>query len=137
MTSQSIRMMKEARLLAWPFTGITLAALFSLMVHASGMTSVAPAVWHFIESGIFAGIPLLAAIALGAEFQYNTLGLALAQPLERSEYWQSKFNAIVLEVLPAAVLFVISRRLSPEFEQTYWLALIAWLVVTTASAFLF
>src|SRR5437868_15512919 len=122
MTAQSIRMMKEARLVAWPFMAITLAALFAFTSRISDMTSVPIEVRGFIELCVFVGIPLLATVIFGAEFQYNTISLALALPLNRSDFWQSKFTALVFTVLPAAVLLVASQRLSPAFERTYWLA---------------
>src|SRR6266446_4198974 len=121
MTQQSVRMMKEAKQLAWPWMAVTAAALLSLTSHLSNMKWSPIDGWLLVGFGIFGGVPLLAAIGFGAEFQYHTLDLSLAQPIDRSEIWSSKFSVMVLAVLPLAVLFTISQRLSPEFERNTWM----------------
>src|SRR6267154_316812 len=121
MTPQSVRMMKDARLLAWPWMAVTSAVLLSLTSHLPNMNWSSIQGLPLVEFGVFAGVPLLAAIGFGAEFQYHTLDLSLAQPIDRGAIWSSKFSVMVLAVLPLAVLFSISQRLSPEFERNTWL----------------
>src|SRR5438270_11947074 len=122
MTSQSVRMMKDFRILAWPWMAVTSAAALAHILQVSqvkygpfdaeGMTAV----------GYFIGIPLLAGLVIGAEFQYRTLGLTLAQPISRAEIWRSKIIATFAAVLPTALLFGFSRNpvLHEFFHDSIW-----------------
>jgi hypothetical protein len=135
MTASSVRMMKEFRLLAWPWLAVTTASLLAFATVSSDLKGFQEAMSLLCQVGIFAGLPLLAALSLGAEFQYNTLGLNFAQPIDRRDVWQSKFTITVLALLLPAILFVASQRLSSHFDRNAWWMLIGWLVVTSAAAF--
>src|SRR5438270_7368879 len=105
MTATSVRMMKEFRLLAWPWLAVTSAAFLALVMQAYKLK------WGPVDPdsltaiGFFAGMPLLAGLGLGSEFQYRTLGLTLAQPIERTEIWRSKNIAAVFAILLPGALF--------------------------------
>src|SRR4051812_33653679 len=137
MTAQSVRMMKEVRLLIWPWLAVTVtaASVLAFAALSADLRGYQEVTSMLCQIGIFAGLPLLAALSLGAEFQYNTVGLNFAQPIERSEIWRAKFTLTVLALLPPGVLFVASQRLSAHFDRNSWLMLIGWLIVTAAAAF--
>src|SRR3954464_11974455 len=113
MTAQSVRMMKEFRLLAWPWLAITAAATLALVMHSNNLQWGPINSQGLIALGFFAGMPVLAGLGLGSEFQYRTLGLTLAQPIERIDIWRSKIFASVAVILLPAVLFAANR--TPEF----------------------
>jgi ABC-type transport system involved in multi-copper enzyme maturation permease subunit len=99
--------MKEARQIFWPFAVITCLGLLSLLHQP----------WHgrfdrelmqtMIWGGLFLGLPLLATLPFGAEFQYRTLGLTLAQPVPRHEIWRLKFVVTLVAIVPPSLLYAV------------------------------
>src|SRR5690349_323702 len=113
---RSTQIMKETRQLAWPWTILMLAGLFELAhpwlsslpdlpMSAAPVRSLAGWV---LPIGTFFGTALLAALPLGAEFQYRTLAMRFAQPLDRGSFWREKFLIIAVAVLPPAILFSVA-----------------------------
>lgn len=135
MTAISIHLRKEAHHLFWPWLALMSLALIALWSTSWNLKWLSPGdQMRFIELGVFAGIPLLAALGFGAEFQYNTLNMALVQPIERAEIWHRKFIAMVFAILPVSFLFVAGQRLGDGFEYDRWFLVMAWMVVSAASA---
>lgn len=135
MTARVIHLKKEARHLAWPFTAVTLLGLVSLLSHSTQMSWGPFDFRHALELGAFGGIPLLAAMVLGNEFQYHTLGLLLAQPVERRDIWFQKFVVTMTAVIPPATLFCASAFLSKDMPREEFLFAVAWITMTAGSAF--
>jgi hypothetical protein len=132
MSAASVRMMKEFRLLVWPWLAITTLAIIALYLQAYKLDWGPLNAQSLTALGFFAGMPLLAGLGLGSEFQYRTLGLTLAQPMERSEVWRSKNIAAIAAILLPAFLFCISG--TTEFKQDFWLPIL-YVMIFTATAF--
>ena len=84
MNAKTTRILKEARSVFWPWCAVIIAGALRLMEQShpaflgDGPLGV---VHHLIEPlsflGFFLGIPLLATLPLGNEFQHRTLPLLL------------------------------------------------------------
>jgi len=55
----------------------------------------------------FMGIPLLATLSLGNEFQHRTLSLLLSQPVDRMKIWGEKFIVTMIAVVSAALVYYL------------------------------
>src|SRR5215469_527820 len=108
MNAKATRIFKEARLLFWPWCAVIIAGTLRPLESYFAMMGSNPS-WqgfHLVEPisfvGFFIGIPLLATLTLGSEFQHRTLGLLLSQPVERTEIWGAKISVTIVAVLSAA-----------------------------------
>ncbi|HXE90761.1 MAG TPA: hypothetical protein VNK82_07345 [Terriglobales bacterium] len=142
MKPRSVQVAKEARQLAWPWAMVMLPGLlFLASPWASTFLAVQirGALWRrmdweliLVEAGAFLGTALLAALTLGAEFQYRTLALRLAQPVERHELWRQKFLVTIAAVAPPAMIYVLVFDM--RFGRPFAVMAAVWIVVITASA---
>ena len=108
MSASIVRMRKEARALFWPWCAVVIAGALPLILPRS--YSRAPEILHSSPEAIFTlgfvfGIPLLATLSLGNEFQYRTLSLWLSQPSGRMQLWGEKLSVTFVAVLSAAMVF--------------------------------
>jgi hypothetical protein len=128
MNAKTTRILKEARPLFWPWCAVAAAALLPL-AHPPQLIEL---VWPI---GFFLGIPLLATLPLGDEFQLRTLSLLLSQPIGRMEIWGEKLRVTVVAVLSAVLFFSLTLR-ATSFRQDWkvWAFGGAWIVAITASA---
>jgi ABC-type transport system involved in multi-copper enzyme maturation permease subunit len=115
MTPKTIRIFKEARSLFWPWLAVMTAAALPLLERSWSVGSGAAPLWgihQVIEPasflGFFIGLPLLATLSLGNEFQCRTISLLLSQPVGRTEIWSEKIIVALAAVLSAASLFCIT-----------------------------
>jgi len=94
-------LVKEGRPLFWPWCAVMLSGFVSL---------IRPL--HSIEwiglLGIVLGIPLLATLPFGNEFQNRTLSLLLSQPVGRARIWIEKSSVAFVAVGSAVLLFAFS-----------------------------
>src|SRR6267142_890873 len=141
MSAKSIRIVKEARSLFWPWCVVVFAGALRLVnpshpeLHGRGLSS---ALHNFIEPvsflGFFLGLPLLATLSLGNEFQHRTLALMLSQPVRRMEIWSEKFSVTIIAVVSAALVFGSTWRSSLREDPELWIGATALLLIMTASA---
>ncbi len=122
------RMYKEARPLFWPWCAVVLAGALPLFRPLHSITWVS-------EVGLFLGIPLLASVAFGDEFQHRTLSLLLSQPVSRMEIWREKLDVTVVAVASVVLIFSLSWR-SNDFRTAMrdWTFIGAAIIAFTASA---
>jgi len=99
------RMYKEARPLFWPWCAVVLAGALPFFRPLHSITWVS-------EVGFFLGIPLLASVAFGDEFQHRTLSLLLSQPISRMEIWREKLSITAIAVFTAVLVFFSSWKMS-------------------------
>ncbi len=133
MTAKSTRILKEARPLAWPWLAVALAGALPLVhVHYySGVISLAGI--SFV--GFVLGIPLLATLAFGNEFQSRTFSLILSQPISRHEIWREKLIVTVFAVVTAALVFSLTLGVQINHQYPHFFIFIAaWTLATIASA---
>ena len=101
MNAKTTRILKEARPLLWPWCAVVLAGVLPLL---PSLRSVG---WIGL-AGFFVGIPLLAALPLGEEFQHRTFSLLLSQPIGRIEIWRVKMSAAIVAVLTTSLVLSLS-----------------------------
>ena len=81
------RLLMDARALLWPWCAVAAAALLASVSYRlfPGLS-----VRNVALLGFWFGVPLLATLVLGREFQYGTLAVLLSQPLDRRRIWFEK-----------------------------------------------
>ena len=128
---QNRRVLKEARALFWPWCAITFAGLLPLLPLPSGIGDVSLLI---ATAGFWIGIPLMATLSLGNEFQHRTLSLMLSQPVDRGRIWGEKSTVTICAVLSTLLVYapVFHGALQQEFE--FWLIPASWIVITVCSA---
>ena len=122
------RIVKEARPLFWPWCAVVAAGVLPL---------IRP--FHAIDwmdgVGFFLGVPLLATLAFGEEFNHRTLSLLLSQPVSRMEIWVEKLSVTVVAVVSAVLVFSLALRATSFHPGRQELAFAGgWIVAITASA---
>jgi hypothetical protein len=128
MTAKTTRILKEAHPLFWPWCAVA-------VVGALPLIQPLPSVAWISRFGLILGIPLLATLSLGNEFQHGTLPLLLSQPVDRMEIWGEKLSVTVVAVLSAVLVFTFAWRvaaLQPDLQGAAFL--VAWIIATTAAA---
>ena len=128
MTAKTTRILKEARPLFWPWCAVVCAGALPLLHAPYPLREIS-------GLGFLLGIPLLAALPFGNEFQNRTFSLLLSQPISRMEIWREKLSVTALAVLTAALVSFLSWRVSevPQ-DQPSWGPLAAGIIAFTASA---
>lgn len=109
MTAQTTRILKEARPLFWPWCAVALAGALPL---------VYPVYWVLFMwmIGNLLGIPLLASLPFGNEFQHRTFPLLLSQPVDRMEIWREKLDVTVVAIFSATLVFSLSLGVATRHE---------------------
>jgi hypothetical protein len=128
MNAKTPRILKEAHPLFWPWCAVILAGVLPLAHSPQSIGWISPI-------GFFLGIPLLATLPLGDEFQHRTFSLLLSQPVGRMVIWGEKLSVTVVAVLSAVLVFSLALRATsfrPDWKV--WAFGGAWIVAITASA---
>ena len=129
MNARAIRLKKEAQALFWPWCVVMIAGALPVILSNSYTKKL-----NLLS--FFIGVPLLAALSLGNEFQQRTLTLWLTQPFSRMQLWAEKISVMLAAALSAALVsgigvFYISW---PHLDFSWRVAAIACVLVGTASA---
>jgi len=140
MSAKATRMVKEARAVFWPWCAVMLAGALRLIEPAQA-TQSGGGIWglhQFIEPisflGFVLGIPLLATLALGNEFQHRTIGVLLSQPVRRMEIWGEKMSVTVAAVGSAVLVYVYAWRSAIAEDLKIWVFAGPLIVAMVASA---
>src|SRR5438093_4796117 len=109
MSAKVIRLKKEVRALLWPWCVVVTAAVLPVILpHNFGLDATRSNLAEGISFlGFVIGIPLLAVLALGNEFQYRTLSLWLSQPCGRMQLWGEKLIVSSAAVALATVAYAL------------------------------
>jgi len=141
MNAKTTRILKEARSLFWPWFAVTIAGALRLVdqSHSVLMGDGPWGVVHYLIEplsflGLFLGIPLLATLSLGNEFQARTLPLLLSQPIDRMEIWGEKMSVSIAATVSATLVFCVSWRAALQQEPGLWMEAGAWIIAMIASA---
>jgi hypothetical protein len=119
MNGQTTRLVKEARQLLAPWCGIMLAGTFALVQGSAAPHWYAARYLQWIVPiGIFLGLPLLATLPIGYDFQWRTLWLLLSQPVERAAIWREKMIVTVAAMAPSAVVYLFALRATERHFET-------------------
>ena len=129
MSARLIRIKKEARALFSPWCATVIAGALPFVVHY-------PFAQDLNVLSFFLGIPLLATLSLGMEFQHRTLSLWLAQPATRMQLWGEKVGVMCAAVISAALVAGTGMFLLvfPELNLIFKVAAAAYVLITIASA---
>jgi ABC-type transport system involved in multi-copper enzyme maturation permease subunit len=141
MNAKTMRMLKETRSVFWPWCAVTIVGALRLVDQShSVLLGDGPLglVHHVIEPlsflGFFLGIPLLATLSLGNEFQHRTLPLLLSQPIDRREIWVEKTSVTIIATVSATLVFCVSWRTALQQNPAFWMEAGAWIIAMIASA---
>src|SRR5437016_9629912 len=121
MSAKTTRILKEARSLFWPWCAVIIAGALPLLEQTQAALKKGALLWgvyNWIEPvsflGFVLGIPLLATLPMGNEFQHRTLPLLLSQPISRMEIWSEKLSVTIVAVVSVALVFCIAGRSRSE-----------------------
>lgn len=141
MSAKSTRLVKEARSVFWPWLAVISAATVPLLERSWSAGSGAVPLWGIYQGiepasflGFFIGLPLLATLSLGNEFQCRTVALLLSQPVSRTEIWSEKLIVALAAVLSAASLFCITGRKVIQQDPAIGMISAALMIPMVASA---
>ncbi len=132
MSSTKTRIMKEARALFWPWCVVAAAGAMRVALNKLGSTDGLAIDVTMIA--FFVGLPLLATIPFGHEFQNRTLPILFSQPIGRMRIWREKAIVTMIAVLSTALIHYIGFQ--PDFRADSSRVLIVggWLIMTIGSA---
>jgi hypothetical protein len=132
MNSKPARLLKEARALLWPWCAVTSAGALDLF----GFFSTAGVISHGVSLlGFWVGIPMLAALSLGNEFQHRTLPLLLSQPVSRKTIWSEKWIVLAAAVASATFVYWLAWRSMAEHDLTSRLVGVIALILLCSAVF--
>ena len=141
MSAKTKRILKEARSLFWPWCAVIIAGALPLLEQSLAALKKSALLWgvyNWIEAvsflGFVLGIPLLATLPIGNEFQHRTLPLLLSQPISRMEIWSEKLSVTIVAVVSVALVFCIAGRSALQQDPNLWLIAGALMISMTASA---
>jgi ABC-type transport system involved in multi-copper enzyme maturation permease subunit len=141
MSAKATRILKEARPLFWPWCAVIIAGALPLLEQSQAALKKGALLWgvyHWIEPvtflGFVLGIPLLATLPMGNEFQDRTLPLLLSQPISRMEIWTEKLSVTIVAVVSSALVFCIAGRSELQQDPNLWLIAGALMISMIASA---
>ncbi len=129
MNARIIRLKKEARALFWPWCAVVMGGTLPVILLNSYTEKLS-------LLSFFIGVPLLAALSLGTEFQQRTLTLWIMQPFSRLQLWGEKMSVVLAAALSAALVSGIGvfHFTWPGVDLTWRLTAIVCVLVATASA---
>jgi hypothetical protein len=126
--------LKETRPLFAAWCAITLAgAIPALIPFSSGFGT--PIISLIFPAGFWIGLPLLATLSFGHEFQHRTISLLLSQPIDRMKIWNTKWILACFAVLSSSVFYAVEQRRFFQGDFTTIYALTWILVVISSAAF--
>ena len=141
MNAKTTRILKEARSLFWPWCALIIAGALWLVEQSHSALIGGGPLWgvHYLVEpigflGFVLGIPLLATLSLGNEFQHRTLPLLLSQPISRMEIWGEKMGVTVVAVVSAALVFFLSWRVAGFPIGPRDLVMVGAYIIATAAA---
>jgi hypothetical protein len=101
MNAKTTRIVKETRPLFWPWCAVVCAVALPLLHPPYRLDEVS-------YLGFVLGVPLLAVLPFGNEFQNRTFSLLLSQPISRMEIWREKLSISAIAVFTASLVFFSS-----------------------------
>src|SRR5438552_3077704 len=110
MSPRATRLFKEGRTLFWPWCAVTSAGAVPMLLLAfsnhgvnlwPGFNPRHGAALDVSLAGFVLGIPLLATLPFGSEFQHRTVSVLLSQPVNRMAIWAEKLAVTIVAALSA------------------------------------
>jgi hypothetical protein len=132
MSARTVRLAKEARALFWPWCFVTLAVGSELLTPSQYLADPLYAVSLI---AFWVGIPMIAALSLGSEFQHRTLPLLLSQPISRRTLWTEKWLVLLPAMATTVIVYVLTWRLPYREPPEYGVFAVALLVSLCSATF--
>jgi TonB family protein len=132
MSPRAVRLFKEVRPMLWPWCAVSLLGAVRLL---TGEFRLGPV--HLDQLallGAFVGIPLLATLPFGSEFQHHTLPVLLSQPEDRGKIWSDKTVVSIVSALAAAAVYYLSWHVALQDHGIARLPWLVWIAITACSA---
>src|SRR5215813_9299158 len=104
MNATSIRIVREARILYWPWCAVTFVGIVPWLQRNLVLPPLLTSPGLFLASFAI-GMSLLASVPLGSEFEHHALSLLLTQPGGRGRMWGEKISATIVATVAAALAF--------------------------------
>lgn len=134
MSPRTRRIIKEARALFWPWC--VLIMIGSLRLLQEYRLLVLPVLVDFwVGFGFWLGVPLLATLSFGNEFQHRTLSIMLTQPISRFAIWVEKLSVMMVAALSVGLVFYIGWRPALQQSPFLWMLAAGWFISSICSAF--
>jgi polyhydroxybutyrate depolymerase len=127
MSPRTTRLLKEARALFRPWCAVMILCALPLF-HISRSLSETSVAFCYL------GIPMLATLSLGYEFQHRTLSLLLSQPISRMKIWGEKMSVAFVAVVSATLIFCYGWRSALQHDPKLWVFVGVYLIATVPSA---
>jgi ABC-type transport system involved in multi-copper enzyme maturation permease subunit len=134
MSAESIRTLKEARALLYPWIAVMAMCIFPPLARGFYYTPQGDFSKLCLEAGILIGIPLLASLSFGNEFRHRTMEMLASQPIHRMQVWREKWTVTVVAVLTAGLAAYFSWGTPSPYDRPTGALFVAFFIVTTCSA---
>jgi ABC-type transport system involved in multi-copper enzyme maturation permease subunit len=131
MIATKTRILKEARTLFWPWCAVSLLGAVNLLPFEHQRKDFREL---FSIVGFFAGMPLLAVLSFGNEFQYKTISLLLTEPVDRQQIWREKLVVMLAAVFSACLVYYIGWRQLLDQSFSGWVLATGFLIAAVSSA---
>jgi hypothetical protein len=131
MNGTNTRLLKEARALFWPWCAVMLVGVSGPLIgtHTFGIE-----IGYLGILGFYLGVPFLAALPFGNEFQYRTVPALLAQPSERLQIWREKLDITLVAIVAVVLVYYAVWHSLLEQNLTSWIFTAAFVVAAVGSA---
>src|SRR5216684_1479658 len=123
MSARTTRLRKEVRALFRPWCSVVILCALPLF-HVSRSLSETSVAFCYL------GIPMLATLSLGYEFQQRTFALLLSQPVSRMKIWSEKMSVALVAVLSTALVFCYGWRSTLQQDPKLWVLAGVYLIAT-------
>ena len=128
------RLFKEARQLQGAWLLVLAAACLSMLTPFKWPFWIEQLIGSALVLGAFVGVPLLASLPLGYEFEHQTFTLLLAQPIDRRRVWREKYIVALAAVVPLALTFALVTPRSQSGDPNFPTIAAAWMLGMCAAA---
>ena len=132
MTVQTARLLKEARSLFWPWIIVLLLGVTPAFAGEFSLGSIP--VSQLALFGVLIGIPLIAALPFGLEFQHGTMPVLLSQPVDRRKIWTEKVVTALAFATSAAVLSYLTWHTAFADDRRLEWMWVVFIVLAVSSA---
>src|SRR5437870_1669216 len=134
MTPQNTRILKETRMLFWPWCLVMAVGVLRLAgIRSDAHHPPYMDVGNVSAFAFFIGFPFLIALSFGEEFQQRTLATLLTQPLSRLHIWREKLVVLLAAIISASLIYFLGWRSVLDRDIESWFIGLGFLLTTFGS----
>jgi ABC-type transport system involved in multi-copper enzyme maturation permease subunit len=127
------RIRKEARAMLLPWCGVMVSTLVFLAFFRDGLFGD-DAISALHSMTFWLGVPLLASLSIGHEFQHNTMAILFSQPVNRITIWLEKWIVLIPAVVTATWAYVIVDSVISQSSSRNTVDIVLAALIATCSA---